>query len=92
MITRISQEDTVAAINGTDDLKVFVFSSLAAKHGTIGSYDATLGQYVTYEAGWEPFTLAGDTGQWYELTTDTTALFNNLMEILEDTACGPPSQ
>jgi len=92
MITRISQEDTVAAINGTDDLKVFVFSSLAAKHGTLGGYDATLGQYVTYEAGWEPFTLAGDTGQWYELTNNSLQLFNNLMEILENTACAPAEE
>ena len=92
MITRISQEDTVAAINGTEDLKVFVFSPLSAKNGTLGGYDATLGQYVTYEAGWEAFTLAGDVGQWYELTNDVTEIFNNLMEILEDTACAPTSE
>ena len=92
MVIRISQEDTITAINGTEDLKVFVFSPLSAKTGTLGTYDSTIGQYVSYEAGWEPFTLAGEVGQWYRLTNDVAEIFNNLMEILEDTACATTSE
>ena len=89
---RITQESVVDAINGTEDLKVFVFSPGFTKTGSTTEWDPILSQYVVYQSGWEALTLAGDTGQWYDLTTDTTALFNNLMEILEDTACGPPSE
>ena len=89
---RITQANVVDAINGTEDLKVFVFSPGFTKTGVDSEWDPTIQQYVTYEAGWEAFTLAGDTGKWYELTNNTTEIFNNLMEILEDTACAPTSE
>jgi len=87
---RITQESVVDAINGTEDLKVFVFSPGFTKTGSDAEWDSSLGQFVTYQSGWEALTFAGNSGQWYELTTDTIAIFNSLMEILEDTACGPP--
>jgi hypothetical protein len=92
MVIRISQEDAITAVNGTENLKIFAFSPLSAKTGALGGYDSTLGQYITYEAGWEPFTLAGDVGQWFRLTNDVSEIFNNLMEILEDTACATTSE
>jgi len=89
---RIDRSDVINAINGTEDLKVFIFSPTGTKIGTDGEWDSTLGQFVTWQSGWEAITFAGDTGQWYELTNNTTEIFNNLMEILEDTACAPTSE
>ena len=87
---RITQESVIDAINGTENLKVFVFSPAFTKSGSDAEWDSNSGQFITYQSGWEALTFAGNAGQWYELTTDTIALFNSLMAILEDTACGSP--
>ena len=89
---RIDRSDVINAINGTEDLKVFVFSPTGTKIGTDGEWDSILGQFVTWQSGWEAITFAGETGQWYELTNNVTEIFNNLMEILEDTACATTSE
>ena len=89
---RIDRSDVINAINGTEDLKVFVFSPTGTKIGTDGEWDSILGQFVTWQSGWEAITFAGETGQWYELTNNTIEIFNNLMEILEDTACALTSE
>jgi len=87
MSPRITQGHVVDAINGTEDLKVFVFSPAFTKTGVESEWDASTQQYVTYDAGWEAPTLAGETGQWYPLSNNSTEIFGYLMEILEDTAC-----
>ena len=82
----ITQDIVVSAINGSDSLKVFVFSPTNSKNSSKDVY--INGSWVTIPSGWEPLTLAGDAGQWYEIVSDSAQMFTNLMEVLEDTACG----
>jgi len=86
----IFQQILVAAINGAEDLKVFVFSPESTKNSN--KYSWSNGATSQIETGWVPITLAGEVGEWYELTTDSTEMFNNLMQVLEDTACFVPSE
>ena len=82
---KIFQQTLVSAINGVEDLKVFVFSPESTKNSTANNWsNGTSSQIPT---GWEPVTLAGEVGEWFELTTNSTEMFNNLMQVLEDTAC-----
>jgi len=86
----ITQEIVVDAINGTEDLKVFVFSPTGTKTSTKSQY--LNGTWTQIPTGWEPLTSAGDAGQWFEIVTDSAQMFSNLMEVLEDTACGTPDE
>ena len=86
----ITQEIVVNAINGTEGLKVFVFSPEDTKNSTGAKY--MNGAWATLYTGWEPLTMAGDVGQWYILSNDFNVMFSNLMEVLEDTACAPTSE
>ena len=86
----ITQEIVVDAINGTEDLKVFVFSPVSTKVATKGKYSN--GSWTSLNVGWEALTLAGESGQWFEISPDAAQMFNNLMEVLEDTACGTPDE
>ena len=86
----ITQEIVVNAINGTEGLKVFVSSPESTKNSTGAKY--MNGSWTTFYTGWEPLTMAGDVGQWYILSNDFNVMFSNLMEVLEDTACAPPSE
>ena len=86
----ISQEILVNAINGVDDLKVFAFSPEDTKNSTQDKY--VNGAWTSIPTGWEPVTMAGDVGSWYLLTDDVGVMFNNLMEVLEDTACSISSE
>jgi len=81
----ITQEILINAVNGVEDLKVFVFSPESTKNST--GNKVLNGSWVSFATGWEPVTMAGDVGAWYLLSDDTNVMFNNLMEVLEDTAC-----
>ena len=74
MMPEITQEILINGVNTIEDMKVFVFSPLSVKN-------------YTWVLGWEPITMAGDVGQWYELSHSSEDMFNNLMEILDNTAC-----
>ena len=86
----ITQEILVNAINGVEDLKVFVFSPESTKNST--GNKVSNGAWVSFPTGWEPITMAGDVGAWYLLSDDINVMFNNLMEVLEDTACSTTSE
>jgi hypothetical protein len=86
----ITQEILIDAINGVEDLKVFAFSPESAKNST--SNKVVNGSWVSVPSGWEPITMAGEVGNWYLMTTDANVMFNNLMEVLEDTACSTPDE
>jgi len=86
----IYQQNLINAINGVEDLKVFVFSPESTKNSTKNKYSN--GTSTQIGTGWQPITLAGEVGEWYELTTDSTEMFNNLMQVLEDTACFVPTE
>jgi hypothetical protein len=85
----ITQEIVINAINGAGDLKVFVFSPESTKNSTTDKYSN--GSWTPFNTGWVPLTMAGEVGAWYILSTDTNVMFNNLMEVLEDTACSTSS-
>ena len=86
----ITLEILFNAINGVEDLKVFVFSPESTKNST--GNKVLNGAWVTYQTGWEPITMAGEVGAWYLLSDDINVMFNNLMEVLEDTACSTTSE
>ena len=62
---------------GVKDLSVFVFSPTSTANTT--HWDGT---YV----GWENLCQVGN-GQWFELTNDSEEIFNNLMQIIDNTVC-----
>ena len=39
------------------------------------------------EGGWEPIAKASG-GKWYPLSTSITEMYNYLMEIIDENACG----
>ena len=86
----VLQQDLINLINNIEDLKVFVFSPESTKNSTKWVY--YMGATKLLNAGWEPLTLAGEVGEWFELTTNSTEMFNNLMQVLEDTACFVPDE
>ena len=63
--------------SGVKDLSVFVFSPTSTANTTHWN-----GEYV----GWENLCQVG-TGQWFELTSSPEEIFNNLMQILDNTVC-----
>jgi hypothetical protein len=62
-------------INLSEDLSIYVFNLEWIKMG----FPAT---------SMESLTLAGVTGKFFELTEKAIEIYNNLLEILEETACG----
>ena len=62
---------------GVKDLNVFVFSPNSTANAMTWS--------GTYK-GWENLCQVGN-GQWFELTSNSEEIFNNLMQILENTVC-----
>ncbi len=62
-------------INLADDLSIYVFNLEWIKMG----FNST---------SMESLTLAGVTGKFFALTDKAIEMYNNLLEILEETACG----
>jgi hypothetical protein len=62
---------------GVKDLNVFVFSPNSTSNAMTWN-----GTYI----GWENLCQVGN-GQWFELTNDSGEIFNNLMEIIDNTVC-----
>jgi hypothetical protein len=62
---------------GVKDLSVFVFSPKSTANAT--SWDGTY-------KGWENLCQVGS-GQWFELTNNSEEIFNNLMQIIDNTVC-----
>ena len=62
-------------INVADELAIYAFTSPSIISGIWGD---------TYE----PLTKAGMSGKIYELTMKAIEMYNSLLEILDETACG----
>ena len=73
----ITNEILLKLQGNVKDLSVFVFSpsSVANKIWWDGTYE-----------GWENLCTVGN-GQWFELTNDADEIFNNLMQIIDNTVC-----
>ena len=71
-------QDIVAMMNTIDDIRLYGFSPPSLDGAPVVG-----GKIV----GFGPMVDAGDVGKWFELTTDAQEMFNNLMEILDSTAC-----
>ena len=74
-IPKLTEPVLVDMINAANDLAVYVFTSK-----NVINYG---GVY-----GYESLTLAGSVGKLYELTTGAVGMYNKLLEILDETACG----
>ena len=61
-------------IGAANDLSLYAFNNLWNKDLIDGFYNLT---------------TAGVGGKWYELKTSTIEMYNNLLEILNETACSP---
>tara|TARA_R110002153_G_scaffold6483_2_gene29554 strand:+ start:3659 stop:5746 length:2088 start_codon:yes stop_codon:yes gene_type:complete len=71
-------ENIVDMINSIEDLRVYSFSP-PSLHGS---------PYVGGKiVGFGPLTAAGEVGKSFDLTTDAQEMFEDLMEILDSTAC-----
>jgi hypothetical protein len=72
---KITESVLVDMINVADELAVYAFTSPSISSGIWGD---------TYE----PLTKAGMSGKIYELTMKSVVMYNSLLEILDETACG----
>ena len=75
---RITQDILVKAIEGVLKLKTYVFSLPYLETGFANS---------TQPSSWGPITLNNAAGKFYELTNSAVIMYNNLLEILDETAC-----
>ena len=74
----ITEDILVNLINAADDLAVYVFTAPMVINWTGAD-------------NYEPLTLAGAGGKLYELTMQALEMYINLLEILDETACGGKS-
>jgi hypothetical protein len=72
------QSDVLQAIQNSLDLNVYTFTPTFLK---------TMVDWQGTKTGWEPLTQYG--GKWYELTSSTAIMYEKLLEILDENACGP---
>ena len=72
---QITEDVLVDLINAADDLAVYVFTAPIVINWTGAD-------------NYEPLTLAGSGGKLYELTMQAVEMYVNLLEILDETACG----
>jgi len=77
MNPQITNDILLKLEGGVKDLSVFVFSPVSTANTTHWN-----GTYV----GWENLCQTGN-GQWFELTSNSEEIFNNLMQILDNTVC-----
>ena len=77
MNPQITNDILLKLESGVKDLSVFVFSPTSTANSTHWN-----GTYI----GWENLCQTGS-GQWFELTNNPEEIFNNLMQILDNTVC-----
>lgn len=75
---QILVEDIVGMMDTIDDIRLYAFCP-----PSIATAPVIAGKIV----GFGPLLTAGDGGKHFDLTTDAEEMFNNLMEILDSTAC-----
>jgi hypothetical protein len=74
---RITQDELVFAIQNSIDLSVYTFTPDTLKNTQ--SWNGGLD-------GWEPLTQF--LGKWYKLTSNAATMYDSLLDILDETACG----
>ena len=70
----VSNSLLVYAILGALNLKIYVFSLPGLEQLSVGG-------------GWGAVTLNNTAGKFYALTNSAIEMYNNLLEILDETAC-----
>ena len=68
----VTQRDLIEVLNEAEDLKVYTFSEPNHRN-------------MNFSDSWEPVAI---NGQWFELTANSAEMFERLIEILDETACG----
>jgi hypothetical protein len=76
----ITEMDLVNMINAADELAVYAFTGIAIINQAINGGSS--------KDNYEALTKAGVGGKLFELTTSAVQMYNNLLEILDETACG----
>jgi len=76
MTPPIEQDHIVDTAKNAKDLSIYTFSTASVKDSTDLSGTKT---------GWAPVSVGG---QWFELSSSDSSMFNSLMQILDETACG----
>ena len=72
----LKQSELLTAIQNAIGLSVYTFTPETLK--TMQKWNGEL-------VGWEPLTQFG--GKWFELTANAAIMYENLLEILDETAC-----
>jgi len=77
----ITEGELVSTIQNATNLSVYTFTPEGVKNGGPLSWAFGCGG----GGGWEPLTQF--LGKWYKLTSNAAIMYENLLEILDDTAC-----
>ena len=77
----IHPDDVHKLITGTTDLSIYTFTTELYKSKQ--QWNSIIQGY--YDTGWEQFT--SPEGKWYKLTSNAATMYENLIEILDETAC-----
>lgn len=72
----ITQQVLLEAMGKADDLSVYAFTTQGVKSKTI---------FNSSDDGWEKLCV---NGQWYELSTSASEMYEGLMQILDKEVCG----
>ena len=73
----VTQSILLTMIGSAIDTSIYTFSNPSSKNSSM-PFGAT---------GWEPLSTASG-GKWFELSHSPTAMYSNLMEILDKEVCG----
>ena len=73
---KIEQQHIIDVANAADDLSIYTFSTAITKKVTKWSGESL---------GWAPVSVGG---KWFELSSSDSDMFDSLMQILDETACG----
>ena len=76
----ITQDELITTIQNAIDLSVYTFTPEGVKDALPAGWGPACAS-----GGWEPLTQFF--GKWYKLTSNAAIMYENLLEILDDTAC-----
>ena len=74
---KITQQNIIDAAGHADDLMIYTFSP--------GSYQNSQSWNGMTQTGWGPICVGGS---WFQLSNQANLMFDSLMQILDETACG----
>jgi len=79
---KLFPDDLHKLISSATDLSIYTFTTETYKSKQ--SWNSDLMGY--YDQGWEQFT--SPEGRWYKLTSNAVTMYENLLEIIDEAACG----